>query len=624
MTKNILRKSVAIFSAVAVIFSCCFVTTFAAENVAKIGDTEYPTLEAAIADAENNATIELLSNATIGKTQLKKSLTFNLNGYTITGTEDASYVFSPWAVNTVFNNGTIEITNTNPGSQGIQVIGGSLTLNDMEIDIAKPNASSNYNYGVRAFASVDANEDGTVNDPVNVVINSSRIYETANSSASDTLTAGVIVIGKHKTAAVSEDMDNRDAVLEINNSDISVSGFAVSGNGDAHGTKIDINNSDLTSTAASAIYHPQVGDMNIVGGVITGITGIEVRAGNMNISEGTNVVATGDPTSVDPNGNGTTTTGAAVAVAQHTTKLPITLTIDNATLVGTSALVANNPQNNSAVDIEKISVDILNGQFIGLVKTNDGGKIQASGGTFDNLDSSVEIVADEVAEITDQDGFITTVLGLNNINVALEDLGANDSVIITKASSNAEFTAPDGVNVMNESGNEIVINGEALADNENVTVHVHSWGEPVWNWDSNNDKATATFTCTTNNNHVETLDAKIQTQTTEATCDKEGAIVYTATVTFEGMDYINTKTVSVPAEGHSYKDGVCTECGAKDPNYASNTTDKDQNVASDKTDADKESNSPKTGDDTMVLGYVIMMLAALGIGGTLVINRKKN
>ena len=55
------------------------------------------------------------------------------------------------------------------------------------------------------------------------------------------------------------------------------------------------------------------------------------------------------------------------------------------------------------------------------------------------------------------------------------------------------------------------------------------------------------------------------------------------------------------------------------------TGDNDQ-ATGDKTDADKvaDSDSPKTGDDTMVLGYVIMMLAALGIGGTLVVNRKKN
>ena len=54
------------------------------------------------------------------------------------------------------------------------------------------------------------------------------------------------------------------------------------------------------------------------------------------------------------------------------------------------------------------------------------------------------------------------------------------------------------------------------------------------------------------------------------------------------------------------------------------TTGDQEQTTGDKADADKESDSPKTGDDTMVLGYVIMMLAALGIGGTLVVNRKKN
>ena len=60
------------------------------------------------------------------------------------------------------------------------------------------------------------------------------------------------------------------------------------------------------------------------------------------------------------------------------------------------------------------------------------------------------------------------------------------------------------------------------------------------------------------------------------------------------------------------------------PSTEKPTTGNQEQTTGDKADADKESDSPKTGDDTMVLGYVIMMLAALGIGGTLVVNRKKN
>ena len=94
-----------------------------------------------------------------------------------------------------------------------------------------------------------------------------------------------------------------------------------------------------------------------------------------------------------PNGNGTTTVGAALAVAQHTTKLPITVNIENGNLSGASALVANNPEKNDEEAIEKVNVYIENGQFDGLVATNDGGKIEVAGGIFDNLDKSIDAVS---------------------------------------------------------------------------------------------------------------------------------------------------------------------------------------------------------------------------------------
>ena len=70
----------------------------------------------------------------------------------------------------------------------------------------------------------------------------------------------------------------------------------------------------------------------------------------------------------------------------------------------------------------------------------------------------------------------------------------------------------------------------------------------------------------------------------------------------------------------------CEVCGYARAAVEIPATGDQSQTTGDKTDADKvaDSDSPKTGDDTMVLGYVIMMLAALGIGGTLVVNRKKN
>ena len=87
-----------------------------------------------------------------------------------------------------------------------------------------------------------------------------------------------------------------------------------------------------------------------------------------------------------------------------------------------------------------------------------------------------------------------------------------------------------------------------------VTITVeesHNYGEPTWSW--NNDfTASAVFTCTDDDGHTQTVPATVTDEvTTEPTCDKEGLRTYTAKVTFEGKDYTDTKTVPIPAKGHT-------------------------------------------------------------------------
>ena len=87
-----------------------------------------------------------------------------------------------------------------------------------------------------------------------------------------------------------------------------------------------------------------------------------------------------------------------------------------------------------------------------------------------------------------------------------------------------------------------------------VTITVeehHNYGEPTWNW--NNDfTASAVFTCTDDDGHTQTVPATVTDEvTTEPTCDKEGLRTYTAKVTFEGKEYTDTKTVPIPAKGHT-------------------------------------------------------------------------
>lgn len=113
---------------------------------------------------------------------------------------------------------------------------------------------------------------------------------------------------------------------------------------------------------------------------ITGVlTGIEVRAGNLTVNNCT--ITGGNSFNVSANGNGTTTDGAGIAIAQHTTKQPINVVVNGGTISGKYALYESNPQNNDADAISQVKLSIAGGTFVGDVYSQDiDGFI--TGGTF--------------------------------------------------------------------------------------------------------------------------------------------------------------------------------------------------------------------------------------------------
>ena len=131
---------------------------------------------------------------------------------------------------------------------------------------------------------------------------------------------------------------------------------AIQGNGTKHGTSITINGGKI-SGLLTAVYHPQYGELTVNDGEIEGGTAIEMRAGKLVVNGGT-MIGNGYPFESDPNGNGATTLGAAVAAVQHTTKLDLSVEINGGTLQGARAFYQANLQNNGKEALEKISITL--------------------------------------------------------------------------------------------------------------------------------------------------------------------------------------------------------------------------------------------------------------------------
>lgn len=147
----------------------------------------------------------------------------------------------------------------------------------------------------------------------------------------------------------------------IETSDIAIvtNGSVASSDNTSINAKITINDGTINSGSV-AIYIPHInGVTNINGGTITGaVTALEIRAGTLNITGGT--LIGGNDYSVQSNLSGTTTNGAAVAIAQHNTKQPIIVNICGGTFRAAVPFSETNPQGNDPEFTETIEGYISN------------------------------------------------------------------------------------------------------------------------------------------------------------------------------------------------------------------------------------------------------------------------
>ena len=143
--------------------------------------------------------------------------------------------------------------------------------------------------------------------------------------------------------------------------------------------KITLTNATLEATGAG-MYLAGYADTTISGGSIAGAaTAIEIRAGKLTLNGGSYTASAAEYACV-ANGNGATTSGAALAIAQHTTKKNINVMISGGTFTGVKALSESNPQANDPAP--EVTLSITDGTFNGDVTIADKDHTSIAGGTF--------------------------------------------------------------------------------------------------------------------------------------------------------------------------------------------------------------------------------------------------
>lgn len=328
--------------------------------VAKVGDFYYPSLASAVAAATASDTVKLLKDVKgTASTSITKTVTIDLNGYSVTRTTAAANKNSILPTFLV-NGGNLTINDTSSSKTGkviseltqenvtgamsnaVYVLNGSFTLKNGALTATTTattdNTSWDASYGVYLSASATfIMENGSI-----------------NATADDGAGYGVAVY--------------KDCTFTLKDGIINSVGYAISGNGSLGNDKQpQYGNTSITIEGGKivgnelAIYHPQSGNLTIKGGSLTGKGGIEAKAGNTTVTIDGNptITATGTPTH-DTNNNGNSSEGYAISVVENKNYAAgAKLTIASGYYNGEIKILRDNDIN----DEQKGSITITGGYF---------------------------------------------------------------------------------------------------------------------------------------------------------------------------------------------------------------------------------------------------------------------
>lgn len=410
------------------------------EVAATVGGVEYATLNEALAAAKDGQTVKVLANTTMTTGRVEGvSITLDLNGCAVE------------ADNRAFN----------------VVKGGRLTLDDTAgggvLKVNKVGSTLSLGIVTGSKGSV-VMKGGTLEVP------EYGIYTTNDDAGAYVSMQGGLIKADYGICSIGNGTEH-SAKVEVSGGEIraGIFGFGTNGSNGNGGVDFVMTGGTITSVAedAPALYLPAYySTATITGGTITGGTGIEIRAGELSVSGDARISGVG-PLESNPNGSGSTSSGAGIAVAQHATKQPINVTISgNAKVVGTVALHESNPQKNDSEAIEQVKIAVTGGAL----ETSAPDAAQAvysedctgfvTGGVF-NTELPGAVLADDSAMLVNEEGSVSVMSEADAVAGAgafVEKDGKKVYYTTSAAAENANPGASENIEVF-----AVEVNGQKFA-----------------------------------------------------------------------------------------------------------------------------------------------------------------
>lgn len=287
------------------------------------------------------------------------------------------------------------------------------------------------------------------------------------------VTADNSVAGASWAVGMWSDCDG--AVLTVDGILGGEAGFTVNGTikqenlENENGNRVYINDSAIIDTKYYGLYLAGFADTVIGDATIIGETGIEIRAGNLTI-DGAYVRATGDFDAA-ANPGGTTTTGVALAVSQHTTNQTIHVIVKDGLFEGDRSLYEVDLQD--GLNIEDVTLEVLGGTFTGeFTSTNHTAFVAA--GTFEQAIDSKYVVAGKTivdyyyAEAGEDSGYY---LVGDSTDLASQLAGlVSGNVITVRQGDLALENMPGNITVKNLGDGVVSVNHIVVPTGESVTT----------------------------------------------------------------------------------------------------------------------------------------------------------